>query len=110
MMYLLYDLTTFGFVPESYRALALGIYKVCIGEDEYYDVAQTLHNIFFSLLQSIVRAHESMQEGRIYVQETEIVDASINRSPTSYLNNPEEERAQYDFVLFIFFYDSLCSL
>lgn len=35
MMYLLYDLTTFGFVPESYRALALGIYKVCIGEDEY---------------------------------------------------------------------------
>lgn len=49
MMYLLYDLTTFGFVPESYRALALGIYKVCIGEDEYYDVAQTLHNIFFLL-------------------------------------------------------------
>lgn len=32
------------------------------------------------------------------MQETEIVDASINRSPTSYLNNPEEERAQYAVV------------
>lgn len=36
-----------------------------------------------------------MQEGRLYIEETEILDASINRSPTSYLNNPEEERAQY---------------
>lgn len=48
----------------------------------------------FRICQSIVRAHQSMQEGRIYIETTEIVDASINRSPTSYMNNPEEERAQ----------------
>lgn len=29
MMSLLYDLTTFGFIGETYRALIDGIYKVC---------------------------------------------------------------------------------
>lgn len=28
MMHLLYDMSTFGFVPESYQALVFGIYKV----------------------------------------------------------------------------------
>lgn len=37
-----------------------------------------------------------MQEGRIYIDDTEILDASINRSPLSYKNNPPEERAQYN--------------
>lgn len=44
-------------------------------------------------LQSIVRAHENLQSGRIYVGETEVKGASRNRSPSSYLLNPEEERA-----------------
>lgn len=44
-------------------------------------------------LQSIVRAHENLQSGRIFVGETEVKNASRNRSPTSYLLNPEEERA-----------------
>lgn len=30
MMHLLYDLSTFGFVPETYRALVSGIYNVSI--------------------------------------------------------------------------------
>lgn len=30
MMHLLYDMTTFGFVPETYRALVSGIYNVSI--------------------------------------------------------------------------------
>lgn len=44
-------------------------------------------------LQSIVRAHENLQSGRIYIGDTEVKGASRNRSPTSYLLNPEEERA-----------------
>lgn len=36
-----------------------------------------------------------MQSGRIYIDDTEILDASINRSPLSYMNNPKEERALY---------------
>lgn len=94
-MFLLYDMTTFGFVPETYRAMALGIYKVKLLYCKVLFVRRNMlsRTIFFQ--QSIVRAHESLQEGRLYIGETEVLDASINRSPTSYLNNPEEERAQY---------------
>lgn len=53
-------------------------------------------------LQSIVRAHENLQKGRIYIGETEVKGASRNRSPTSYLLNPEKERALL--VLSISFY------
>lgn len=35
-----------------------------------------------------------MQDGRIFIDETEILDANTNRSPTAYLNNPAEERAK----------------
>lgn len=36
-----------------------------------------------------------MIEGRIFISETEIDNANINRSPLAYVNNPEEEKAQY---------------
>lgn len=49
-----------------------------------------LTNIF----QSIIRAHENVQNGRIYIDKTEIFDANINRSPTSYLANSDDERSQ----------------
>ncbi|XP_037044481.1 neutral ceramidase-like [Bradysia coprophila] len=71
MMYFLYDVSIFGFVRETYQSLVDGIFN------------------------SIVRAHENLQSGRIYVGETEVKGASRNRSPTSYLLNPEEERALY---------------
>lgn len=41
-----------------------------------------------------MEAHENIGTGNIFIDETEILDANINRSPTSYLNNPEKERAQ----------------
>lgn len=44
--------------------------------------------------QSIVKAHNNLQDGRIYIGETEVLEANINRSPTSYLHNPTEERSQ----------------
>lgn len=50
--------------------------------------------IIYLVLQSIVAAHENMQNARIFIDETEILDANINRSPTAYLNNPAAERAQ----------------
>jgi len=70
-MFVLYDLTALGFVPETFYALVKGI------------------------TQSIINAHNNMKEGRIFLSETEIYDANINRSPMSYNNNPEQERAQY---------------
>ncbi|EAT41312.1 AAEL007028-PA [Aedes aegypti] len=71
LMSFLYDIASLGFVPQNFNALVEGI---------------TL---------SIVRAHENMQEGRVYVAETEVADANINRSPSAYENNPKEERMLY---------------
>lgn len=49
---------------------------------------------FFS--QSIKRATDNMVNGRIFLSRTTILNVNINRSPTSYLRNPVEERAQYE--------------
>lgn len=70
-MLVLYDLTALGFVHETFYALVRGI------------------------TQSIVTAHANMIDGRIFISETEINDASINRSPMAYANNPQEEKAQF---------------
>ena len=37
-----------------------------------------------------------MRPARIFYKAGELLDASINRSPTSYANNPQEERAAYE--------------
>jgi neutral ceramidase len=70
-MFVLYDLTALGFIPETFYALVRGI------------------------TQSIINAHNNMNEGRIFISETEIDNANINRSPSAYVNNPTEEKAQY---------------
>ncbi|XP_053307311.1 putative neutral ceramidase C [Spea bombifrons] len=44
---------------------------------------------------SIVRAHETMKRGRIFLNKGTVDDSHINRSPTSYLLNPESERNKY---------------
>ena len=36
-----------------------------------------------------------MKPGRIYRSRGELGDSSLNRSPHSYLNNPEDERHRY---------------
>ncbi len=71
LTYLLYDLPSLGFVASTKYALVRGI------------------------TQSIIHAHNNMQEGRIFISDIEIQEANINRSPSSYKNNPDFERAQY---------------
>lgn len=58
-------------------------------------VPETFYAVVRGITQSIINAHNRMVEGRIFVSETEIDNANINRSPLAYVNNPEEERAQY---------------
>ncbi|XP_055380874.1 neutral ceramidase-like [Condylostylus longicornis] len=72
LMHLLYDISILGFVPQTFDALAQGIYL------------------------SVKRAHENMHEGRIFLSKTTVLNANINRSPTSYLVNPPEEREMYE--------------
>ncbi|XP_026733210.1 neutral ceramidase [Trichoplusia ni] len=73
LMDFLFDLPILGFVKETYISYIIGIYK------------------------SIVIAHTKLTEARMVYNEAELLDANINRSPTSYLRNPPEERARYKY-------------
>jgi neutral ceramidase len=72
LAYVLYQMTSLGFVEETFNAWVDGIY------------------------QSIVNAYEAKQPASILISEDTLGDdANINRSPTSYLLNPQEERDMY---------------
>ena len=69
--YLLPQITSKGFNKDSYEAIVDG-----------------------SVL-AIRRAHESLAPGFLGVGERAVLGGNVNRSPYSYLHNPEEERARY---------------
>ena len=72
LAYVLYQMTSLGFVEEVFDAWVDGIFT------------------------SIVNAYESREPASILIAEDTLGDdANINRSPTSYLLNPEEERDMY---------------
>ncbi|XP_063536050.1 neutral ceramidase [Cydia strobilella] len=73
LMDFLFDLPILGFVKETYVSYIAGIFK------------------------SIVMAHNTLTPARMEYGEAELLDANINRSPTSYLRNPPEERAKYKY-------------
>ncbi|KAL6545260.1 Neutral ceramidase 1 [Orobanche gracilis] len=73
LQYVVYIVTSLGFVRESFDVIVNGIE------------------------QSIIRAHESLRPGSIFVNKGEIVDAGVNRSPSAYLNNPAAERSKYKY-------------
>jgi neutral ceramidase len=70
--YLLPQITSFGWSQQSYQAIVNGA------------------------ILSVQRAHESLEEGYLDAGTTDITDGAINRSLWAYLQNPEEERAQYN--------------
>ncbi|XP_045768762.1 neutral ceramidase [Maniola jurtina] len=69
----LFDLPILGFVKETYMAYITGIVK------------------------SIITAHNNITPVRMEYGEAELLDANINRSPSSYLRNPPEERQKYKY-------------
>ncbi|KAI4898175.1 hypothetical protein NFI96_016251 [Prochilodus magdalenae] len=58
-------------------------------------IKSSIQPIVSGIVKSIERAHNSMRPGRIFVNKGETVGSNFNRSPHSYLNNPEEERQRY---------------
>ncbi|KAJ8772531.1 hypothetical protein K2173_027708 [Erythroxylum novogranatense] len=72
LQYLLYSVTTLGFVQQSFDAIVNAIE------------------------QSIVRAHQNLKPGTIFMNKGDVENAGINRSPSAYQQNPEEERGRYD--------------
>lgn len=73
LQYVVYIVTSLGFVRQSFDALVDGIE------------------------QSIILAHGNLRPGSIFVNKGEILDAGVNRSPSAYLNNPSEERNKYKY-------------
>jgi neutral ceramidase len=71
LQYTLFQITSLGFSEEVVGAYVEGI------------------------VQAILLAHENLQPGSIRVAQDVLMDANINRSPTSYLLNPEDERNEY---------------
>jgi neutral ceramidase len=71
MNYLLPQIPTKGFDKQSYQAIVDGT------------------------ILSIKRAHENLTPGRLSFGTIDLEDANTNRSPYSYDNNPEEEKARY---------------
>lgn len=64
-------MTSLGFVKETFDAWVDGIAN------------------------AIIMAHNNLHEGKVVLTQGDLYDANINRSPTSYLLNPQEERDQY---------------
>lgn len=52
-------------------------------------VGETLDMVVDGIVESIRIAHESMTLGHLYVNQGELLDANINRSPTAYKLNPD---------------------
>ncbi|XP_050212866.1 neutral ceramidase 2 [Mercurialis annua] len=73
LQYVVYIVTSLGFVPQSFDAVVDGIEK------------------------SIIQAHENLRPGSIFVNKGELLDAGVNRSPSAYLNNPAAERSKYKY-------------
>ena len=74
MQYVLFNVPNLGFIKDTLDALVRGI------------------------VLSIERAEDSLQPGTImYTKGLVTEEANINRSPTSYEANPEEERAKYEY-------------
>lgn len=70
--YALYDISDFGYDDQNFQAVVDGI------------------------VSAIVIAHNNMKPASIFVNaDNPLLDTNINRSPTAYLANSEEERAMY---------------
>ncbi len=67
----LYNFTVRGFYQDNYDVVVEGI------------------------TQSIIRAHNNLEPGTLFIEESELTNTTKNRSLKAYLKNPEEERTQY---------------
>ncbi|XP_030498430.2 neutral ceramidase 2 [Cannabis sativa] len=71
LQYLVYSVTSLGFVQQSFDAIVNAIE------------------------QSLIQAHENLKPGSIFINQGDVEKGGINRSPSAYLLNPEEERGRY---------------
>ncbi|XP_041332273.1 neutral ceramidase-like [Pyrgilauda ruficollis] len=58
-------------------------------------IQPALSSIVNGIVKSIDIAHENMKRGRLFINRGTVENSQINRSPFSYLANPESERKRY---------------
>ncbi|RZB51019.1 Neutral ceramidase 1 isoform C [Glycine soja] len=73
LQYVVYIVTSLGFVHQSFDVIVNGIEKC------------------------IIQAHENLRPGSIFINKGELLDGGVNRSPSAYLNNPATERRKYKY-------------
>uniref|UniRef100_A0A8C3WCB3 Neutral ceramidase n=1 Tax=Catagonus wagneri TaxID=51154 RepID=A0A8C3WCB3_9CETA len=56
---------------------------------------RTFEYMVNGIVKSIEIAHTNMKPGKIFINKGNVDGAQINRSPTSYLRNPQSERSRY---------------
>ena len=57
-------------------------------------VGQALDATVEGIVRSISLAHDNMKSASLSVGMGMLYDANINRSPSAYLNNPEDEKSK----------------
>jgi neutral ceramidase len=67
----IFQVTSYGFVKQAYEAYSSAIAK------------------------AVIKATANMRPARVFLNRGKLLGANINRSPTSYLRNPQSERDQY---------------
>ncbi|KAM9232993.1 putative neutral ceramidase C [Leptosomus discolor] len=58
-------------------------------------IRPSLNAIVNGIIRSIDIAHQNMKRGRLLINRGTVENSQINRSPFSYLENPESERSRY---------------
>lgn len=56
---------------------------------------RTFQYLVSGIVKSIEIAHTNLKPGKIFINKGNVADVQINRSPSSYLQNPPSERARY---------------
>ncbi|XP_072037603.1 putative neutral ceramidase C [Amphiura filiformis] len=77
--------------PGGYHQFFLFSFTTSGFQDDSFDI------LVEGVVRSIERAHNNKKEGYVYLNEGELLDTSINRSPPAYMNNPSSERRRYDY-------------
>lgn len=85
---LLPQLTSLGFVKQTYDAIVNGMNSTHLLTPE-------LNPVYSGTVLAVQRAHDSLALGTLSLGNTTVLDTNINRSPFAYEANPAAERARY---------------
>lgn len=60
-------------------------------------IEETAKPMVDGILQSIINAHDNLEDGSLALSQGELLNTNINRSPQAYMMNPKEERSFYKY-------------